>query len=416
MKLTWQILNSLEKRFGPAFYLYDAAAFKANYLEFLTAFKQYYHTTAIAYSYKTNYLPRLCRQVDKLGGYAEVVSGMEYDLAVKIGVPPAKIIFNGPYKSPADLKKALLDGALVNLDSEAEADMIKAVARLPGNRPLRVGLRCNFDFQLHGPSRFGIDAAGRDLKAAIARLRTIKSCRIEGLHCHFLPPKRGAETYGLIARRMAELGQECLGEPPKFLDLGGGFFSKMPQALAAQFEPPIPVFADYAREIGTQMALVYSDHGPELILEPGLALAADTMDFIAKITALKTIGKESYAVLTGSLHNIKPTKSPRELPFKIFHSPGKSESRQASLWNFVGYTCMEDDYLLRKHHASLAVGDYVLFENVGAYTIVLKPPFIFPAPPILGWSDELQNFEVLRRQETFADVFSTYNFNPPDKA
>ena len=55
-------------------------------------------TSIIGYSYKTNYLPSLIKEMSNLGAYAEVVSRLEYDLALKIGVKPNKIIFNGPLK------------------------------------------------------------------------------------------------------------------------------------------------------------------------------------------------------------------------------------------------------------------------------------------------------------------------------
>jgi diaminopimelate decarboxylase len=58
------------------------------------------------------------------------------------------------------------------------------------------------------------------------------------------------------------------------------------------------------------------------------------------------------------------------------------------------------------------VNDYIVFHNVGAYTIVLKPPFIAPAAPILAVSAAGKGkFEVVRRRETFDDVFATYAFD-----
>jgi diaminopimelate decarboxylase len=67
-------LIDISKRFGDSFYLFDAAVFKRNFDDFTRAFKSHYNRLAIAYSYKTNYLPRLCRLVHGWGGYAEVVS------------------------------------------------------------------------------------------------------------------------------------------------------------------------------------------------------------------------------------------------------------------------------------------------------------------------------------------------------
>ena len=132
-------------------------AFRTNYEEFLDAFRAIYPRSQIAYSYKTNYIPRLCWEVDRLGGYAEVVSAMEYDLALRVGVDPARIIFNGPYKSEDDLERALLAGSVVNLDADYEVALVEAIARRHPRATLTVGLRCNFALEDTHSSRFGFD-------------------------------------------------------------------------------------------------------------------------------------------------------------------------------------------------------------------------------------------------------------------
>ena len=53
-------------------------------------------------------------------------------------------------------------------------------------------------------------------------------------------------------------------------------------------------------------------------------------------------------------------------------------------------------------------GDFVVFENVGAYTVVMKPPFIQPAPAILV-HDGSSSFGVAKRAERWEDLFATYS-------
>ena len=102
--LSWEQLDAIERQHGDAFYLIDLEAFRGCSHELRDAFRGYYRNTQLAYSYKTNYMPRFCRLVNDWGGYAEVVSRMEYEMALRAGVAAERIIFNGPYKSPADLK------------------------------------------------------------------------------------------------------------------------------------------------------------------------------------------------------------------------------------------------------------------------------------------------------------------------
>jgi hypothetical protein len=60
---------------------------------------------------------------------------------------------------------------------------------------------------------------------------------------------------------------------------------------------------------------------------------------------------------------------------------------QRQTFDIVGSSCMESDCLYRGYQGELKPGDYVVFDNVGAYTNVLRPPFINPAPPILSIID-----------------------------
>ena len=98
MKLDIEILRRIENEQEGSYYLLDTEQFSKNFQELLQAFRFYYPETYIAYSYKTNYTPRLCKLVDELGGYAEVVSDMEYEITKRLSIPTEKVHFNGPYK------------------------------------------------------------------------------------------------------------------------------------------------------------------------------------------------------------------------------------------------------------------------------------------------------------------------------
>ena len=92
---------------GSPFYVVDRQKFEANFNGLTSAFTSRYQLFVLAYSYKTNYIPYLCKIIKQKGGWAEVVSRMEYDLALKIGQKPENIIFNGPVKPAGDIELAL---------------------------------------------------------------------------------------------------------------------------------------------------------------------------------------------------------------------------------------------------------------------------------------------------------------------
>jgi diaminopimelate decarboxylase len=132
------------------------------------------------------------------------------------------------------------------------------------------------------------------------------------------------------------------------------------------------------------------------------------MKFVTKVIGIKSIRSKKFALVSGSVHNIKPTLHNKNLPISIFPNHQHTAEKDEGLVDIVGYTCMEHDCLYHEYDHPIAVGDFVVFDNVGAYTIVMKPPFIRPSPPIIGYDLTSGEIEIIRRRENRSDMFSTY--------
>jgi diaminopimelate decarboxylase len=412
MNLSWPQLAELEEMLGDSFFILDVQNFRDNYWEFLSSFRSIYPNTNLAYSYKTNYLPTLCRLVHSMGGYAEVVSQLEYDLALHLGVSPHRTVFNGPLKEETAMERALLAGSVVNLDSPYEIAYVESLARRYPRRSINVGLRCNFDIGASQVSRFGFDIETGELARAFETLERLDNCSVYGLHCHFSTP-RTVESYTLRARTLLKLAATHFkSHAPRFIDLGGGFFGRMGEELKSQFEQPVPTYQDYAAAIAPVFAEAFPDgRGPELLLEPGVALVANVMVFVAKIIDIKTVRSRKVALSTGSVHNVKPSLHGKNLPMQVcFNDANKKREPQQGPMDIVGYTCMEPDCLFHGYRGSLALGDYVVFDSVGAYTLVLQPPFMRPAPAIVAYEAASGQYEVVREREEFKTFFQGYVF------
>jgi diaminopimelate decarboxylase len=412
MRLSWVDFDRLEQEYGESFFIVDICQFKQNYTEFIQAFRSIYANTNLGYSYKTNYLPKLCQTAAELGGYAEVVSQMEYDLAIAIGVPPHRIIFNGPLKHQADLEAAILAGAIVNLDSLEEVELVAALAkRLPAQQ-IAVGLRCNFDLGDDRISRFGLDVEAGDLDRVFQKFRELPNCQVDGLHCHFTTAERSIESYALRTKKILEISDRYFPDrPPKFIDVGGGFFGKMTADLQEQFDCHIPNYQEYATAIATQLQSRFPDANsrPELIIEPGVAIIADVLIFACKVVGLKTVRSRQIALVVGSFQNVKPTMTDKNLAIEVYRNMESTQQRKLSgTIDIVGYTCMETDCLYKDYQGEVGIGDYIVFENMGAYTIVFKQPFIRPNPPIISYDSNLDEYRLVRRTETAKDIFATY--------
>lgn len=249
--MTAEEIKQLSEKVGDAFYMLDGKQFNDNFIELKSEFSKIYPDFNIAYSYKTNYTPKLCRIVNELGGFAEVVSDMEMEIALRIGVEPKKIIWNGPYKNAKKVEQLLVMGGTVNIDSAYEIDLVADIADRHPNHKLNIGIRCNFDVGDGIVSRFGFDIKSEDFKKALSLFETRKNLYLIGLQCHFAT--RRLETWKPRAEGMLALIDQ-LGIVPEHIDLGGGLFGKMADSLKAQFDSEIPTYKQYAEAVAPTFA------------------------------------------------------------------------------------------------------------------------------------------------------------------
>ncbi|MDO5061751.1 MAG: pyridoxal-dependent decarboxylase [Peptostreptococcaceae bacterium] len=411
MQINYQEIKGISEIVGDSFYILDIEQFGKNYQELKSAFCKYYPKFNIAYSYKTNYIPKLCKLVDDLGGLAEVVSSMEYELALRVGVRPQNIIFNGPYKKSLDMEKLLLAGGTVNIDSLYETSLLKEIAaRNPGEK-LNIGIRLNFEVGDGVVSRFGFDVDGEELADVIESCKEFDNIHIKGVHCH-IANRSLAVWKNKVSGMLAAIKKLFMDQKPEFISMGGGLYGKMAESLKKQFNTPIPDYEEYAQLIAKGFADFYQgydeDAKPELLIEPGSALVGDVMHFVTKVLNIKDVRGKKIATLTGSIYNINPTLNTKNPPIRVLSD--NTEQCYFKDLDFGGYTCIESDYLYRNFEGMLSVGDHVVFSNVGSYSIVLKPPFILPNFPILEMGSTVDNIEYVKDGEDMSYIFQTYHF------
>ena len=402
MVIDKNVIVELREKYGEAFYILDSEQFRNNFVELKGIFSAIYPNFNIAYSYKTNYIPRLCKIVNELGGYAEVVSEMEVELALKCGVQPKKIIWNGPIKSRKELEKFLVLGVAVNIDSLEEALYIKGLAEKTG-KVLNVGIRCNYDVQDGVTSRFGLDVDGNDFREVSEIVTGTPNLHFINFQCHFA--KRQVEYWPARVKGMVEL-IDRVGVIPERIDIGGGIFGKMEESLKAQFASEIPDYKAYAEAAATIFAEYFKEKEikPELLIEPGSALVGDCMKFVGTVKTIKNVRGKNIATVLGSQKNISMSGVN---PPMVIVPMGETQKEYRNM-DFVGYTCIEGDVIYKNYTGKLAHGDAVVISNCGSYSLVMKPPFILPNFPVLDVCGE--HVEVVKRGETFEDVFRTFNF------
>ena len=406
MKFDFEHINRLSGKYGSPIYIFDEKAFIDNYYEIRNEFRNIYEKYNIAYSYKTNYTPYIANVVKKLGGYAEVVSGMEYYIAKHLGYNDDMIIFNGPNKGGAGIE-AFLNGCIINIDSLDELEQYCNIASKNKNRNFELGIRVNIDVGQDFISRFGIDID--DVARAFEVVKSFKNLKIVGLHCH-ISRCRGIFAWKKRAEIMLELADQFFTQPPKYIDLGSGMFGNMEESLARQFEN-VPSYKEYAETVAGVFSEHYKnitiDKKPWLFTEPGTTLVNKYVDFIGKVETIKKIRGKHFAVLNCSIHNLGETCLLKEIPMEVISSNEVPENYENI--DFTGYTCLEQDVMRKNYTGELNIGDYVKFGNVGGYSNVLKPPFICPNCAMIAINTEGKDV-LIKTPESFDDLLHTYVF------
>lgn len=389
------------------FYYFDKKGFIINYHDLDNTFKDVYPNYQVSYSYKTNYTPYICELVKKLGGYAEVVSDMEYLLAKKIGYENCHIVYNGPAKG-ALLEEHICNGGIVNVDNSDEMMRICKFSEENPGINIRLGLRINMDVGGDFISRFGFELGNTETEETIKLANKYDNISIVGLHCH-ISRARGIEAWKIRTETMLKAVRMYFDKTPEYISLGSGMFGKMSEELSSQFGANIPSYKDYAEVVLTPIADYFSEieNPPILFTEPGTTLVSRYIYFVTKVLNTKTIRGRNMATTDGSFENLGEICGLKKLPIDIIHRG--AVPRKYDRIDIMGYTCLEQDLMYQDLNGTLSPEDYLVFENVGGYSIVSKPQFIKPNCAMYVTGNSGEPVQIMR-EEAFEDVFSKFAF------
>ncbi len=402
-------VSALVREYGSPLFIISEKKLRTLYHGFRQCFSETGIDTVVAYSYKTNYLPAVCAILHEEGAWAEVVSGMEYTLARKLGIDPRKIIFNGPYKTRVELETALGEGALVNVDGFTELSAVAAVAESVG-RPVRIGIRVNFR---HGPTpwtKFGFNHENGDSQKALERIAAHPNLKLEMLHNHNGTFVLFHEVYSKAADVLIDTARRArqLGLEPTMVDFGGGFPSS--NRLKPLYDVPGgttmkgDILFPFAEAIFNRLTEAKELFGsrPTLVLEPGRAVVDSAVQLACTVVANKNIPGQGKSIILDAGVNLVPTACWYDHKIDL-PAPDPGDDTLEPV-NVYGPLCMQIDILReRALLPPIKAGETVVISNVGAYCHTQSMQFIEcrPATILLGPNGPV----IIRRRETWREVF-----------
>lgn len=342
------------------------------------------------YAIKCNDSRHVVMTLASLGTGFDCASKAEIQLAQSLGVDPNRIIYANPCKQVSQIKYASAHGVqMMTFDSEVE--LVK-VARYHDNAKLVLRIATDDSKAM---CRLSVKF-GAPLKACRGLLERAKELGLEVIGVSFhvgsgcTDPKTYTEAIS-DARCVFDMGNE-LGFKMDLLDIGGGFpgsdggllqFEEITTVITSALDKYFPV-----------------DAGIKIIAEPGRFYVASAYTLVVNIIAKKVIMAEDYAsddedegtndgtlmyyvndgvygsfncILYDHAHCL-PILPKKPKPDEVMYP--------CSIW---GPTCDGLDRIVEQCTLpDLQVGDWLIFENMGAYTVTASSTFNgFQKPDLL---------------------------------
>lgn len=379
-------VRELTEQFGSPLFVLSERTIRQTYRDAYRAFATRYPNVQFAWSYKTNYLDAVCQVFHQEGSWAEVVSGFEYQKALRNGVPGDKILFNGPDKTDEDLRMAVENQSPIHIDHLDELYSLIQISRETGKRP-KVAIRVNMDTGIQPMwDRFGFNYENGQAWDALNKIMHNDKMDLVGLHCHIGTFMLSAQAYRVAAGKMADLAlniKRQFGHLIQYIDMGGGFASKNTLKGAYYSGPDIsPGFHDYAEHISSALlgAGFQTDELPLLVLETGRALIDEAGYLLGTVLANKRLADGRRATILDFGVNLLFTS------FWYDHtiSPAQESGIYAEDAVLYGPLCMNIDVVRESIKLPpLNKGDQVVVHRVGAYNMTQWMQFITMRPKVV---------------------------------
>ena len=405
----------LARTWGTPLYVTDQDRIAACYTAWRDALSAEYSRVRILYAAKANGNLAVLRTLAGLGAGADVFSSGELHLALSAGMQPGSLLFNGSSKSRSDLALAVKKGVLVSVDSLDELRQLDATAAAAG-KTARIAFRVNpaVDVPTHpkiatglATSKFGI--AHHLIPSAYKEALACSHIEPVGIHCHIGSQILAVEPFARACEVMMRIIGEIsgMGVRLEFVDLGGGLGIPYHRGEGETSPAPsdyaravVPLFRDGIREAGIS---------PELWIEPGRSLVADSTILLAGINSIKPAHKNFVNVDAGFNLLIRPAM------YDSWHeviAANKAGKAGMVIYTIAGPICETGDILAHDRLLpGLSAGDLIAVLDAGAYGFAMSSQYNSRprCPEILLNGTEAAP---MRRGEDIGDLTRTMEIPP----
>ncbi|MEJ8820676.1 diaminopimelate decarboxylase [Variovorax humicola] len=391
-------LDALAREHGTPLFVYS----RQWMLDALAAYQRGFagRNALICYAMKANSSLGVLRVFAEAGCGFDIVSGGELSRALAVGADPARIIFSGVGKTPAEMKQALAAGiGCFNVESEAELDVLNEVALAAGQRA-RISIRINpnVDPKTHPyistglkGNKFGV--AHDRAVAAYKHAARLPGLEVVGIDCHIGSQITDAGPYLDAMDKVLDLVEaiEAAGIRLHHIDFGGG--------LGIDYNGDKPPAADalWKQLLARVDARGFGDR--QLMIEPGRSMVGNAGVCVTEVIHTKPGEDKNFCIIDAAMNDL-----PRPAMYQAFHAivPVSERATDATIYDVVGPVCESGDWIGRDRALAVEAGDLLAVLSAGAYCMSMASNYNTRgrAAEMLVSGDSAR---LIRRRETVQD-------------
>lgn len=430
--ITDEQINQLAEQYSTPLYLVDEETLHDKVTELCTAYKQFHGHVKIAYSIKANFNPSILRTFVKDDITFDLTSLGELFFISELNINPENIIYTSVTEELEEYKQALSYGikrivvssyyGLVNLSQAA--DIVGVIPKVMVRINPEVGVKAEVRASYKN-GKFGVPLNGGKVDSAYFIAKSIFNnslLEFEGFHFHLGSQITNFVCYINALERLNSLLNKLKKEIPSFsmktLDIGGG--------TPVFYNEPVPTPQEMASIYIEKLNNLVSCHGKfTLMIESGRFLVAESSIMISKIVNTKEYNDHKIVILDTGYHllldaallkqeypqqviscknsNISNSNSNNHLYFSDSKKPYTGKNI-----NLAGRLCDTLDVFPTSKLSDLSyanVGNYILFYNVGAYSLVFNMPFHCQTKPPVLMKTCNGDIKLIRKGTSYKELF-----------
>lgn len=369
------------------------------------------------YSVKSLSNINILKEINKLKNFGlDVVSFGEIKRGLSAGFSARQIVFAGVGKTAQEMENALRLGIKsFHVESLSELNVLATVCRKLGcNASLALRLNPDLEAETHHyiatgkkENKFGLSA--RDLPLALQTIRNESLLNLVGLQAHVGSQIKNTRTHiellKVLLAKARELTQS--GFTLEYLSLGGGFGVDYEHDFANH--PTLEEF--HLSELAQGMATLTANTPWKISFEPGRFVSAYAGMLVTHVLYLKEKEGFQIAVVDAAMNDlIRPALYDAKHPL----APLRQRGEETSLYDVVGPVCESGDFFRKAVRLpALREKDTLFILHTGAYGASMSSRYnsrrLLPEVLIDTNTniDESSSFRVIRRPETWDEVFAT---------